>query len=202
MRLLQSGRRDLIHAIRSLAKARAFTFVCVASLGVGMGTVIAILMLVRAIVGTPALVNPDGLVELLVRPHGPLEGRTGGDIDSWSYPDVVDLAQAETGMAVTAWTFGETVLRARDSDEPLRVAAMYVSNNYFTTVGVSLAHGFGFAEAGLNTAATPVVVVDHDLWQSRLGARADIVGTTITLNRVRTCRGGRHAGTLSWARRS
>ena len=34
---------DLVHAVRSLAKARSFTFVCVASLGIGMGTVIGML---------------------------------------------------------------------------------------------------------------------------------------------------------------
>ena len=112
MRLLQSGGRDLIHAVRSLAKARAFTFVCVASLGVGMGTVIAILMLVRAIVGTPPLVNPDGLVELLVRPHGPLQAQTAATSSPGRIRTSSTCPQAETGMALTAWTFGETVLRA------------------------------------------------------------------------------------------
>ena len=34
--------RDLVYAGRSLAKARAFTFVCVVSLGIGMVPVIAI----------------------------------------------------------------------------------------------------------------------------------------------------------------
>jgi hypothetical protein len=34
--------RDLVHAARSLAKARGFTFVCVASLSLGMAAVIAI----------------------------------------------------------------------------------------------------------------------------------------------------------------
>lgn len=184
MRALQSAGRDLIHAIRALAKARAFTGVCVLSLGVGMGTVIAILMVVRAIVGTPAHINPDGLVEVLVRPHGPLQGRTGGDIDSWSYPDFVDLSQAQTGLSLTAWTFTETVLRVHDSDEPLRVAGMHVSSNYFATVGVTLARGTGFTPRGSEAAAAPEVVVDYDLWQARLGARPDIVGTTITLNRV------------------
>ena len=32
--------RDLVHAARSLAKARAFTFVCVVTLGIGMTPVI------------------------------------------------------------------------------------------------------------------------------------------------------------------
>lgn len=179
--MLLSAARDLVHAIRSLAKARAFTLVCVASLGVGMGTVMAILMLVRAIVGTPAHVNPDGLVELLVRPDGLLKTRTGGDIDSWTYPDFVDLAGAETGMALSAWTFGETVLRAPLSDEPQRVAAMYVSPNYFATIGVPLDRGPGFDGIG---GGTPVVVLDHDLWMNRFGGRTDIVGATISLNRV------------------
>ena len=185
MPVLASAGRDLVHAVRALAKARAFTLVCVASLGVGMGTVIAILMIVRAIVGTPALVNPDGLVELLVRTHGPLKAPTDGDMDSWTYPDFVDLAEADTGMALSAWTFGETILRTDDSDEPLRMAAMYVSPNYFTTVGAGLARGGGFEAAARDaTAAAPVVIVDHDLWLNHLGARADIIGATVTLNRV------------------
>src|SRR5262245_20791094 len=53
--------RDLGHAVRSLAKARAFTFVCVMSLGIGMATVIAILTLVRAIAGPPPLIDTNGL---------------------------------------------------------------------------------------------------------------------------------------------
>ena len=73
--------RDLIHAVRSLSKARAFTFVCVASLGIGMATVIAILTLVRAIIGTPPGVDTRGFVELLVTPHRPTSrsDRRSGD---------------------------------------------------------------------------------------------------------------------------
>ena len=184
MRSVHLMARDLIYALRSLAKARAFTFVCVASLGVGMGTVIAILMLVRAIFGTPPLVNTDGLVELLVRPQGDLKARTDGDIDTWAYPDFVDLSNTGTGMTLAGWVFGDTILRAAGSDEPLRVPAMYVSANYFRTIGVNLGTGTGFDGLGPNAAASPVVVIDHDLWQNRLGARADIVGSTISLNRV------------------
>lgn len=41
--------RDLAHAVRSLAKARGFSFVAIVSLGIGLGTVITILLVLRMI---------------------------------------------------------------------------------------------------------------------------------------------------------
>jgi hypothetical protein len=46
--------RDLRHAGRSLARARAFTVVCVVSLGIGMAPVIAIPYVSRLTTLTPA----------------------------------------------------------------------------------------------------------------------------------------------------
>ena len=143
MPVLHAIARDLLHAVRSLRKARAFTFVCVGSLGVGIGTVMAILMIVRAIIGTPPGLDTDGFVEVLVRPQGQLLAQTGRDIETWTYPDFADLSESNTGMALTAWTFGDTVLRTSDSGEPLRVPVMYASPNYFTTIGMPLARGTG-----------------------------------------------------------
>jgi predicted permease len=185
--LLGSAGRDLIQAVRSLAKARAFTLVCVTSLGVGMGTVIAILMLVRAIIGTPEHVNPRGLVEVLVTPLGPLRTQAGGRvIETWSYPDFVDLRDANTGVAMTGWTFGDARFRLREGDAAARVPVMFVSANYFTTVGVRLARGPGFDPAVHDAAAAeaPPVVVGHRFWQDRLGADPDVIGSTIALNRT------------------
>jgi hypothetical protein len=62
--------RDLVHAGRSLAKARAFTFVCVVSLGIGMAPVIAIPYGARILKMPPPGVNTDGLVELVTTPRG------------------------------------------------------------------------------------------------------------------------------------
>src|SRR5687767_8421047 len=56
---------ELIQATRSLRKARSFMFVTVVSLGVGMGTVIAILMFLRVILSPPLSINTDDLVEVL-----------------------------------------------------------------------------------------------------------------------------------------
>ena len=185
--LIGSFGRDLVHAVRSLAKARAFTLVCVTSLGVGMGTVIAILMLVRAILGTPAGVNARGFVEVLVTPLGPLRAQAGdAGIETWSYPDFVELREADTGMAITGWTIGESRLRLQAGDALARVPTMFVSANYFKTAGVVLARGPGFDPALHDAGASgaPPVVVGYRLWQDRLGADPNVIGRSITLNRV------------------
>jgi len=72
--------RDLIHAARSLAKARGFTFVCVVSLGIGMAPVIAIPYLSQILTLQPLGVNTQGLVEILTTRVGPRAAT-----DTWSY---------------------------------------------------------------------------------------------------------------------
>ena len=76
---------DLRHAARTLVRARAFTAVCVTSLGLGLGVVIALLLFIRMVLGTPPEIKADGLVELVIRPGGQLLGQAGGAImDTWS----------------------------------------------------------------------------------------------------------------------
>jgi putative ABC transport system permease protein len=177
--------RDLVHATRTLAKARAYSFVCIASLGVGMGTVMAILVLIRAAFGTPPGINPDGLVELVVEPTGQLRADARGPIlDTWSYPDFVDVRDGASGLSTAGWAFGESLLRLPGGSAATPVATMYVSSNYFTTVGVNLASGRGFEPAHDVIGAPPVVVLGQRLWETTFGSNPAIVGSTITLNQT------------------
>ena len=89
---------DLVQAARGLLKARAFTAVCVISLGLGMGVVIAILMFMRTVLGAPPGVNVDRLVELVIRPSGQLLAEAGSSmVETWSYPDYLDVRDAAAG---------------------------------------------------------------------------------------------------------
>ena len=69
---LQSIRRDLAHAVRSLAKERAFTFVCVVSLGIGLGAVVALATFSRAILSPARGIgtgSAGGLAGIFARRH-------------------------------------------------------------------------------------------------------------------------------------
>ena len=181
---------DMFHAARSLAKTRSFTIVVVASLGIGMGTFVGLVTFIRAMTSPVRGVNPDGLVELLVTPTGPLKARAGDwAIEQWSYPDFIELREADTGMDLTGWAIGESHHQRAEGTTPVAVPTMFVSANYFSTIGVSLARGPGFDPAGADArsdapSAQPRVIVGHDFWRNVLGSDSDIIGKTITLDGV------------------
>ena len=176
---------DLIHAARTLIKARAFTAVCAASLGLGMGVVIAIMLLTRMLIGTPAGVNDDGLVEVVIRPSGALRAQAGtAIIDAWSYPDYLDVRDAATGMALTGWSRGDALVRLPNQSVSSPVSAMYVSSNYFSTVGVALARGRGFTAVDDASVAQPEAVIGNRVWQVRFGSDPEIIGRAVTINQT------------------
>lgn len=166
--MLSSVWTDLRHAGRALARARAFTFVCVVSLGIGMTPVIAIPYLSRILTMAPPGLKTEGLVEILTTRSGPREAT-----DTWSYPDYADLRGADTGMALVGWTYGQSEVQ-KDS-----VRAMFVSTNYFQTIGVTLFRGPGFTAT-----AEPAVILGYRYWQNHLAADPDIIGKTLTLDDV------------------
>ncbi|HEY0874122.1 MAG TPA: ABC transporter permease, partial [Vicinamibacterales bacterium] len=175
--------RDIVHSARTLIRSRAFTAVCVISLGLGMGVVIAILLFLRMVLGTPAGIDDDRLVELVIRPNGQLRAQAGAAIiDTWSYPDYLDVRDVARGMVVTGWSRGEGLVKLPNEERMASVATMYVSSNYFSTVGVTLARGRGFTDAGDASLAEPEAIIGHRVWQIRFGSDPDVIGRPVTIN--------------------
>src|SRR5918993_2457918 len=116
--------RDLAHAARSLTKARAFTLVCVVSLGIGMVPVITVPYVSRVTRTPPPGVKTDGLVEVVTTPRGPR-----GPTDAWSYPDFEDLRVAATGTSISGWVGGPSTitLQTPAGVETKSVPTMFVS---------------------------------------------------------------------------
>ena len=171
--------RDLVYASRSLAKARAFTFVCVVSLGIGMAPVIAIPYVSRLTTLTPPGVNTEELVELVTTSVGPHQ-----QTQQWSYPDYGDLRDANTGITLIGWVGAQSEITFQATGgSKMRASTMFVPANYFKTLGVALARGAGFdASADDPLRSEPVVILNYQFWQNRLSADPDIVGKTLTMD--------------------
>jgi predicted permease len=86
-------------------------------------------------------------------------------------------------MTLTGWATGKATVQtsAGKADSP----AMFVSSNYFKTIGVALARGAGFDETVDDPLkAEPVMILAHTFWKNRLGSDPDILGKTLTLDGV------------------
>ena len=164
---------DLVYAARSLAKAPAFTFVCIVSLGIGMVPVIAVPYLARIPRTPPPGVNTDGLVEIITTANGSRPAT-----NSWSYPDFMDLRNSDTGIAIFAWATAPSEIKLPGGLK-FPMWPMYVSADYFKTIGVALARGPGFE--GQRDA---VVILGHRFWQNHLSSDPEIIGKTLKLDNV------------------
>ena len=168
--------RDLVLAARSLARARAFTFVCVLSLGIGMAPVIGIPYWIRGLTTPPPGLDTDTLIEIVttrVGPHPPTA--------DWSYPDYVDLRNANLGASLTGWAIGRSRVRIPASGEVKRADTMYVSANYLKTMGVAPARGPGF---GSNETSEPVVILTYAFWQTYFGSDPAMLGQDLVVEGI------------------
>ena len=129
---------DLVYAARSLVKAPSFALVCIVSLGIGMAPVIAVPYLARIPRTPPPGVNTDGLVEIITTAN-----QSRPTTNSWSYADYMDLRNAGTGIEIFAWATAPANITL-PGEERMLLWPMYVSSDYFETLGVAPAQGPGF----------------------------------------------------------
>lgn len=170
--------KDIRDATRNLARSWTFTVVCLTSLAIGLGINLAIITIMWLSLSPPPGVEREGAVELMIT----YQGRT---LDQrWTYPDFDDVKNANIGADLTGWVIGPRSLRTDDGADDERVSSMYVSANYFQTLGVNVAQGRAFLPQEDDVVGEPPVVVTFDTWKNRLGSDPDVVGRLLTLNRT------------------
>src|SRR5262249_3755998 len=125
-------------------------------------------------------VKTEGLAEIITTRVGSREA-TG----SWSYPDYTDLRNADTGMALVGWTYGQSEVKKNS------VKTMFVSTNYFQAMGVALFRGPGFSPAERKRGSAqpqvnpePEVILGYRHWQNYFASDPDIIGKTVTVDDV------------------
>lgn len=175
--LLQSFLYDFRHGVRALRQHPLFALAALATLTVGIGGVVALFSVMRAVLLEPPIYDaPELVVNLYEIREGDSERRS-----NMSYPDVMDVrAQATTLSVVAARQSWEPTLLG--DGEPARLDGSSVSANYFGVYGIQPVLGRLFDESDGVPGHTPVVVISHAMWTERFGGRPDIIGATLDLS--------------------
>jgi macrolide transport system ATP-binding/permease protein len=166
--------QDLRFGVRMLGKRPGFTAVVALTLALGIGANTAIFSFFNFLVRPLPVKDPGAIVRLEYRAANRWgEGR-------YSFPDYVhfrDHAKSYTDLIALD---GDGFLLDSQSQEPQRIFAMFISDNFFSALGASLSLGRSFtAEERSAPSQYRVVVLSYYFWQRHFAGDPQVVGRTL-----------------------
>jgi putative ABC transport system permease protein len=164
---------DVRYAVRTLAKAPAFTLVVLVTLALGIGANTAIFSALNAVLLKPL---PYPHAEQLVRlvAFNPLQGISSSNVSAADFTDWQRDTRSFEGLAAFA-TFS-TSMRGAGPDAPAERIAGAQTFNLFGVLGVPPAIGRDFKPDDRRPGIAAAAVVGHAFWQRRLGSNSAVVG--------------------------
>jgi putative ABC transport system permease protein len=169
--------QDLRFGIRTLRRSSGFTAAAVLALAIGVGAPTAVFTLLDAVVLKPLpYPDPDRLVT--VWEVNDSKGLGHERLSPVNFVDYRALSHVFDDAA--GWWYPQVNLTEPGRD-PMRVAAVEASGNFFKVVGVQPVLGAGFP-SGRFHAPDHLVVVSYRLWRDRFGSDPSIIGRPVTLS--------------------
>lgn len=169
--------QDLRYAARILRKSPAFTTVVVLTLALGIGANTAIFSVVYAVLLRPLpYARPSQLV--FVPEAKPEAGISGLGMAYPTFSELRDHNRVFSGIA----GLGGHSLVLTGSGEPAEVSTVVVTSDFFSVLAAEPLLGRVFNAEDSQRGAVPLVVLSENLWRSRFGAEAGIIGSSVTLD--------------------
>jgi putative ABC transport system permease protein len=173
--------RDVRFGVRSLRRDWRFTLVALAVLTLGIAGNVTVFSVVNALLLNPfPYPHAERLVEVQWQPRNgaPFSTVRVADFGYWR-----DHARSYDALAAYGWA--RSNLTAQDLpglDAPERILVGRATEGFLRVLGVRPSVGRFFTADEDRPGGPPVVVLSHGAWQRRFGARADIIGRTMTLD--------------------
>ena len=168
--------QDVAFALRQLRRRPGFTVTALLLLTLGIGASTAIFTALYQLTVRPLpLPGADRVVHLGSLEYGERRSVSTGNATEWQ-------RQARSFSHLTVINQSDWTLR-RDGG-PERVGGAAVTPEYFAVFGVAPLLGRTFTAQEATAGNDRVVVLSHQLWQSRFGADPRIVGRPILVDEV------------------
>lgn len=164
--------QDLRYACRTLARSRSFVVISTLMLALGIGANTAIFSVVHTVLIRPLPYADAERIVWLTNTNSTL-GVTGAFLNP---ADILDFReQSQSFERIAAW--GTLPLNLYGARTPERVEGIFVTPNFFRTLGVQPELGRDFAE--LNEPENSVII-SHALWLRQFGGDQSVLGRKIT----------------------
>ena len=170
--------QDMRYAIRSFGQRPGFVAVALLTLALGIGATTVMFSLVSGVLLKPL---PYAEPQRLVAVNGHTEGwntKTYGE-QKLAYLDFLDCQRESHSLDMAALVYNSGTLSTPGL--PQYVDYFEISPELFSVARVPLALGRAFLPEEDRIGATPTAILGYSFWQKRFDGRADILGSTITL---------------------
>ncbi|MBA3848692.1 MAG: hypothetical protein C0502_01695 [Opitutus sp.] len=170
----------LAQNLRALARTPMFSLTIVLIIAIGVGANTALLSVLRTILLRPLpFAEPDRIVRLYEASDANFTDQTRFNLSplTWKHWRENNTVFTDIGRATGA----NFVLR-RAGAEAQRVQGVRISHNFFSVLGVKPILGRDLRPEEDRPGGERVVLVSEPFWQRVLGARADALGETLTLD--------------------
>jgi predicted permease len=167
-------------ASRSLRRSPAFTVSAMLTLIIGIGASVAIFAVINGVLLRPL---PYGEPDRLVGAWHALPGVSidKGNQTSGTYFTYKRFARSIVDMGLSQE--GAVNLSAVGGDgEPERVTSAFITASVISTLRVNPLKGRNFSAAEDVPNGPRVVIISEQLWRSRFGSAADIIGRQVEIN--------------------
>ena len=174
--------QDVRYAVRSFRQRPGFVAVALLTLALGTGATTVMFSLVSGVLLKPLpYPEPNRLVSI------------NGHSDGWNtkingqqklaYLDFVDCQRESRSLVMAALVFNNGTLSS--PGEPQYVDYFEISPEIFSVLRLPLAIGRAFLPEEDKIGAAPVAILGYSFWQHHFEGRADVLGTSLTLEQKR-----------------
>jgi predicted permease len=165
-------------AFRAIARMPVVATVVVISLGVGIGVNTAVFTWIQTVLIRPLPgVAGGGSTFYLIEARA-----ESGTFPGSSWLEYRDLAE-QTPSFTSLTAFRPAPFNIGEANRVERTFGMFVSANYFSTLGLRPAAGrFLDAAEVSRPGGEPVAVISYDYWKNRYNASPGVIGETILVN--------------------
>ena len=166
---------EIKHAFAGLKQTPGFSITLIFTLTLTLGTLLAAFNINQVMLHKP-LPYPNGEQLYLLQQNYFANGKDniGGQVEAAQYA----MYRESKHLFKSALISQQRGILLSAPSKPMLVA-LYVSDEYFSLLGVQFSQGRALSPAADINSAEKEAILSYQLWQSQFGGKADIIGTSL-----------------------
>src|SRR5246127_3517005 len=182
--ILDSFRQDVRVGLRVLLKEKAFCFLAVLVLALGIGGATTQFTVVNTILLRGfSFPHPEQLVSVgLIDPKANDQNNNFGVGQIPTAQDYEDLKAAQKSFSMMAGHLSGSTINVTYKNNPQRYTGGYVTEDLFKIVGVGPVMGRDFTAADNKPGAEKTLILGYEIWRRDFAADPNIIGQSVRVN--------------------